>query len=88
MEALRQDVQQEAADELAGGERHGAPALGSVETVILLTEDDAALVERGQPPVRDRDPMRIARQVGEHGLRTGVDDPSLLAERYHEPPEG
>ena len=42
-EAPGQDVQREAADKLAGGERHGAVALGAVATVLLVSEGDAGI---------------------------------------------
>src|ERR1700730_3724981 len=45
VEALRQDVQQEASDELVGAERHRAIALGADAAIILGAEGDAALVE-------------------------------------------
>ena len=45
VEAARQDVGQEATDELVGGERHELLALGAATAVILLTEGDAVLIE-------------------------------------------
>jgi hypothetical protein len=44
------------------------------------------LVDRDQTAVRDGDAVRVARQIGEHGLRAreralGVDEPALLPER-------
>ncbi len=86
MKSLRQDVQQKAANELVDGQRHRAIALGAVAAVILVAEGDAALVKRDQPAVRDRDPVRVARQVGQHRpgsgeRRFGIDDPGLLADR-------
>ena len=45
VKALRQDVKQEAPDELVGGERHGALALGAVAAVVLVAEGDAGFVE-------------------------------------------
>ena len=45
MEATRQDVEQEAADELVGGERHDLLPIGAAATVVLVAEGDAALVE-------------------------------------------
>jgi len=44
VEAARQDVEQDAAQELGGGERHGLvtrPALGAV---VLVAEGDAVVV--------------------------------------------
>ena len=83
MEAARQDVEQEAADELVGRERHDLLPVGAVAAIILVAEGDASLVEGDQAAVRDRDPVGVARQVGEHRLRSregrlGVDHPALL----------
>ena len=66
----RHDVEQEAAAELVGRERHDLPALGTLATIILGTEGDAALVKGNQAPVGDRDRDGVARQIGEHGFRT------------------
>jgi hypothetical protein len=45
MLALRQDVDEEAADQLACCERHDFVAGSAVATIILITEGDAVLVE-------------------------------------------
>jgi len=71
VEALGQNVEQEAADELVGAERHGTLPVGAVTAIILVAEGDAGVVERDQPAVRDRDAVGVARQVGEHRLRPG-----------------
>jgi hypothetical protein len=79
MESTRQDVEQEPADELVGGERHDALPVGTVASVVLVAEDDAGLVEADQAAVRDGDAVGVARQIGEYGLgasegRLGIDD--------------
>jgi hypothetical protein len=51
MEALRQNMQQEASDELIGVQRHHAIARGTVAAIIFVAESDAALIERDQPAV-------------------------------------
>ena len=51
MEALRQNVEQEAPDELIGGERHGAVPHPPVAAVVLVPEGDAALVEGDEATV-------------------------------------
>ena len=66
MKALRQDVEQEAPDELVGGERHCAVPRQPVAAVILVAEGHAALVERSEPAVRDGDAMGVAGEIGEH----------------------
>jgi len=86
MEALWKNVEQEAADELAGAERHDALAVRTIAAVILVAEGDTTLVERDQPTVRDGDAVGVSRQIGEHRFRAGerwlgVDGPTLLAER-------
>src|SRR5260370_37323035 len=71
VEATWQNMEQEAADELVWRERHDALPLGTIAAAVLVAEGDASLVERNQTPVRDGDPVGIAREVGEHGLRAG-----------------
>jgi hypothetical protein len=44
MEALRQDVDEEAADKLACCERHDFVARSAVATIILVVERDAVLL--------------------------------------------
>src|SRR5215218_9383227 len=60
VEAARQDVEQEAADELVGGKGHDLLPVGSVTAVILVAEGDAGLVEGEQAPVRNGDPVGVA----------------------------
>ena len=86
VEPARQDVKQEAADELVGAKRHDLLPLCAIAAIILLAEGDAGLVEGEQPPVRDGDAMSVAREVGEHGFGTGegwlgVDCPAFTADR-------
>jgi hypothetical protein len=93
MEPARQDVKQEAADELVGRKCHDALPLPAVAPVILVAEGHAGFVEGEQPPVRDGDTVRVAREIGEHRLgagegRLGVDGPTLLADRREVTKEG
>ena len=71
VEALGQDVKQEAADELVGLERHDLLTLRAAAAIILVAKGDAGLVEREQPPVRDGDAVGVAREIGEHRFRAG-----------------
>lgn len=71
MEAARQDMEQEAADELVRGERHDLLSLGAAAAVILVPERDLAVLEGEESPVRDGDAVGVSRQIGEHGLRPG-----------------
>src|SRR3979490_107152 len=55
MEALGEDVDQEAADELIGGERHPLVSRAAVGAVVLVPEGDAVLAASDQPAVGDSD---------------------------------
>src|SRR5262249_33992679 len=86
VEAVGEDMQEEAADELIGLERHRLPAIGSIEPIILPAESDATLIGSDPPPVRDGDAMCVARQVAERRFRSGerllgVNDPFELPQR-------
>src|SRR6266446_8959652 len=77
---LRQDVEQEAPDELVSRQHQGAVPRLPVAAVILVTEGHAALVEAEQAAVRDSDAVRVAGEISEHRLgpgegRLGVDEP-------------
>jgi len=85
VEATRQDMEQETADELVDRERHDLLPIAAVTAVILVAEGDVRFVERDQATVRDGDPVRVARQIGKHGFRPrkgrlGIDDPALPAD--------
>ena len=60
MKPLRQDVKQEAPDELVGAESHCAVPSLPVAAVILVPEGHAALVESNKATVRDRAGSRSA----------------------------
>ena len=68
VEAARQHVQEKAADELGGVERHGLEPVAAFDPVVLPFEGDARLVERDEPGVRDRDAVGVAGEIGENGL--------------------
>ena len=83
MEAVRQNVKKEAADEFTRLEGHDLPGA----TAILVAEADVAPVHCEQPIVGDRDAMRVARKIGQHTFGTGegpfrVDDPVDPAQRH------
>src|SRR5215831_14471206 len=63
VEPLRQNVEQEAPDELVGGERHCAVPRLPVAAVILVAEGHAALVESNEPAVGDGDTMGVAGEI-------------------------
>src|SRR5207245_1422154 len=79
MEAVGQDVEQEAADELVGVEGH---RLSLVMVAIVLPEEaDAAVGESDEAAVGDGDAMGIAGEIIEHLLGSaerslGIDDPA------------
>jgi len=86
VEAARQDVDQEAADELVGRQRHDLLAFSSRAAIVLVAERHAGLVEAEEPPVRNGNAVRVAREIGQHRLRPGegrlgIDHPALLPDR-------
>ena len=60
MEALWQDVDEEAADKLTCCERHDFVARSAVATIILVVEGDAVLVECNQSAIGDGNTVGIA----------------------------
>ena len=92
-ESRGQDMQQEAAHELLGAERHRLVARLALGAVVLPAEGDAALVECEQAAVGDGHAVRVAGQIGEHrrgsGERAlGIDDPLARAQRCEPVCEG
>ena len=78
MEAVRQGVQQEAADELVGGKRHDlGPAMMSI---VPPLEGDLSVGDAEQTGVGDRDAMCVTAEIGQYlsgtaEWRLGVDHP-------------
>ena len=92
VDAARQDVDQEAADELVRRQRHDLLAFGPVATVVLAPERHAGILEGDEPPVRNGD-AGVARERRQHRLqpgkvRLGLDHPALLPDRRQMPQEG
>ena len=87
MEALRQHVHEEAADELVRGERHGLVPAGSLDPVILELEGDALRIGRDQPAVGDRDAVGIAREIGQHRLGSGEGTLGVVGHQERRPGE-
>ena len=84
MEAVGQDVEQEAADELVGTKGHHL--LLVVVAIILPAEADPAFGKTDQAAVGDGDAMGIAAEIIQHLLGSaerslGVDDPANAAQR-------
>ncbi len=93
MEALRQHMDQEAADELVGTECHHPVSLGTIEAVVLPLECDAVVVERDQAVVGDGDAMGVAREIaqdfrGSPEWAFAVDHPFAVAQRRQVGREG
>src|SRR3546814_6304956 len=81
--SARQGVEEEAADELVGGEGHDLLPSGAGLAIILVAEGDPGIVEAEEAAVRYGDPVGVSRQIGEHRLgarkrRLGIDHPALL----------
>jgi len=85
VEPVRQDVDQEAADELVGIERHQLVASIALRPVILPFERHALAVEGDEPAVGNSDAVSVTRQVGEHSAGSakgpfGIDHPFDLSQ--------
>ena len=84
MKAGWQDVDEKAADKLAGGELHCFIALIGLGTVVSPLEGDTAFIATDEPTIGDGHAMGIPREIGQHGLWTrerslGIDDPFHLS---------
>ena len=80
-ELMRQDVEEESAEELLGGERAGLLAAG--------TEDDLVVGDRQQARRRDADAVGVAAEIVDDLRGTtegllGEDDPVVLLGLAHE----
>ena len=64
VEAVRQHVNEEAADELVGCERHSLVAIAPFDAIVLPLEGDAVVVECDQAAVGDGDAVGVTRQIG------------------------
>ena len=82
-------MEEKAADEFPGGERHGLLGLRGIGTVVLVGEADVVMLDVEQPVIGDRDAVRAATDVVEDLLGPrkrplGVDHPlgmTRLSER-------
>jgi len=70
VEPVWQDVDEEAADELARLERHGFVAARAFDPVVLVAERDAGSVGRDQATVGDSDAVGVARKIAQDLLRS------------------
>ena len=90
-EALREDVEQEAAEKFVDVERE-RPHLTAVP-IVLPAKRDGVVGHVDEPVVRDGDAVGVAREVVQHVGRAaegrlGVDHPRLTIERSEERAEG
>ena len=93
VEAFGKDVDQEAPDEFMDRQGHDLVALDPLGSVVLPGEGDLVIVDADQPAVGDGDPMGVAGEVGEYGLRSGErflgeHRPVRLVERFEIGVEG
>lgn len=69
MQAFWQHVDEEAADELVGGERHLLISIAALDAVILPFEGDASLVKDDQAAVGDGHAVGVTREISQHCRR-------------------
>lgn len=91
MEAVGDGVQQEAADELMGIERH--QLLDAACSVILLSKGDVIAVHADKAGIGDGDAMGVATEIGQYLFgsgkwRLGIDDPFDTTGRFQRSIEG
>ena len=93
VKAIRQNVDQEAADELWRGQAHDLLAAVIFDAIIFPPEDNCVGIGADQAMVRDGDAVGVAAQIGQHSLGTakgrfGIDHPVGFAERSEPGREG
>jgi hypothetical protein len=83
-EAVGDDVEEEAAEELVDREGHDLHAVPV--GVVAPAKPDGAIGDGDEPIVGERDAVGVAAEIGEHMVGPGegrltVDDPGVLAQR-------
>jgi hypothetical protein len=86
-------MEEKAADELGGVERHGLEPVAAFDAIVFPFEGDAVLVERNETRVGAGEATKVAGEIGEDGLRPGdrpfgVDEPRRAAQRRERGVEG
>jgi hypothetical protein len=71
MEAIRQHMEEEAADELGDRDAHDFALVIAAFPVVLPAKAHVGLIEIEQATVGDRDTMGVAREIGQDLLGTG-----------------
>src|SRR3984893_15975494 len=72
MEAIRQHMEEEAANELGDRDSHDFALVIAAFPIVLPAEGDVGLVEIEQATVGDRNAMGVAREIGQDLLGTGA----------------
>src|ERR1700674_1462650 len=72
MEAIRQHMEEEAANELGDRDTHDFALVIAAFPIVLPAEGDVGLVEIEQATVGDRDTLSVAREIGQDLRGTGV----------------
>ncbi len=68
MESVRQDMDEEAPDELVGGQGHGLVANPSFVPIVFVFEGDAVIIMSDQAAVGDGDAVGVSGEVSEYGF--------------------
>src|ERR1700687_4638150 len=71
MEAIRQHMEEEAANELGDRDSHDFALVIAAFPIVLPAEGDVGLVEIEQATVGDRNAMGVAGEIGQDLLGTG-----------------
>ncbi len=85
VEARRQDMDQETADELVRGQTHGLHAITALDAVVFPAESYGVGISNHEAVVRDRDAVCVSAQIGQHRLRSaegglGIHNPVSFAQ--------
>ena len=88
MEAVWQDMEEKATNELADFEAHDLALVTTPFTVGLPAEGHVGLIEGEQAAVGDRNPMSVAGEISQDPFRTwkglfGKHEPFACAQRQH-----
>jgi len=84
VEAVGQNVEEKAADQLVRGQPHDAASAAAA--IVLVGKRRLIVVDGDEPRMGDRRAMGVAGEIGQHALgtaerRLGVDDEGAVAER-------
>ena len=71
VEALGQNMDEEAANELMGCQGHDLVAGASFISIVLPFEGDAVVIARDQAAVGDGDAVGVAAEIGKHRFGSG-----------------